>query len=320
MIRLSWLQFRAQALTAAAALAAVVVVLAVSAPHRTLDAGASQWLYPAGIVVMYLTPAIIGIFWGAPLISRELETGTFRLAWTQSISRTRWLAVKLGLTGLASTVAAGLLSLMVTWWSSSIDQRNPLGGNRLSALLFGARDLIPIGSTAFAVALGATIGLLARRVVPAIAITLAVFAAVQVAVPLWVRPHLISPVRAVSPLNLSAINAVGSSFPDNSLFVGATVNIPGAWAYSNQVTTPGGSAALGPAPQACTSGSSKFLPSGQTNACNAALSRLHLRQVVIYQPGSRYWAFQWTETAIYLALALLLTGFCIWWTSRRLSR
>jgi ABC-type transport system involved in multi-copper enzyme maturation permease subunit len=320
MIRLSWLQFRAQAVTAAAALAAAVVVLAVSAPHRALDAGASHRLYMAGIVVLYLTPAIIGIFWGAPLISRELETGTFRLAWTQSVSRTRWVAVKLGLTGLASMAAAGLLSLMVTWWCSSTDQRNPLGGYRLSALLFGARDLIPIGSAAFAVALGATIGLLARRVVPAIAITLAIFVAVQVAVPLWVRPHLISPVRTVAPLNLSAINAVGSSFPENSLGVGATVNIPGAWVYSNQVTTPGGSTSLGPAPRACISGATKVLPAGQTSACNAAIGRLHLRQVVIYQPGSRYWAFQWSETAIFLALALLLTGFCIWWTSRRLSR
>jgi ABC-type transport system involved in multi-copper enzyme maturation permease subunit len=320
MIRLTWLQFRAQAVTAAAALAAVVVVLGVSAPQRALEAGASHWLYLAGVVVMYLTPAVIGIFWGAPLISRELETGTFRLAWTQSISRTRWLVVKLGLAALAGMATAGLLSLMVTWWSSSMDQRNPLGGYRLSALLFGARDLIPVGSAAFAVALGVTIGLLARRVVPAIAITLAIFVAVQVAVPLWARPHLISPVRAVSPLNLSAINAVGSSFPDNSLFVGAAVNIPGAWVYSNQVTTTGGSTALGQAPQACTSGSAKFLPSGQTNACNAALGRLRLRQVVIYQPGRRYWAFQWSETAIYLALALLLTGFCIWWTSRRLSR
>jgi ABC-type transport system involved in multi-copper enzyme maturation permease subunit len=319
MIRLTWLQFRAQAVTAAAALAAVVVVLAVSAPHRALDAGASHWLYMAGIVVLYLTPAIIGIFWGAPLISRELETGTFRLAWTQSISRTRWLAVKLGLTGLASMATAGLLSLMVTWWSSPMDQLNPLGGYRLSALLFGARDLIPVGYAAFALALGVTTGLLARRAVPAIAITLAIFAAVQVAVPLWVRPHLIPPVRTVSPLNLSAISGLGSSFPENSLGVEARVNIPGAWVYSNQVTTPGGSTSLGLAPHACTSGSTNTPPSGQTNACNAALARLHLRQVVTYQPGSRYWAFQWSETAIYVLLALLLAGFCTWWINRRLS-
>jgi len=40
------------------------------------------------------TPALLGIFWGAPLIARELETGTCRLAWNQSVTRTRWLTVK----------------------------------------------------------------------------------------------------------------------------------------------------------------------------------------------------------------------------------
>jgi ABC-type transport system involved in multi-copper enzyme maturation permease subunit len=319
MIRFSWLQFRAQAVTAAAALAAVVVVLAITSPHRQANFGVSNWLYTAGIVVLYLTPAIIGIFWGAPLISRELETGTFRLAWTQSISRTRWVAVKLGLTALAAMATAGLLSLVVTWWSSPMDQRNPLGGYRLSAVLFGARDLVPVGSTAFAFALGVTIGLLTRRAIPAIAISLAIFAAVLVAVPLWVRPHLIPPVRTVSSLNLSNIS-VGSSFPENSLGVSTTVNIPGAWVYSNQVTTPSGSTSLGLAPQACISGPANSPTAGPTSVCQAAIGRLHLRQVVVYQPGSRYWAFQWLETAIYLLLALLLAGFCTWWIDRRLGR
>ena len=126
MIRLSWLQFRAQAVTAAAALAAAAVTLAATSPHRAQNTGTSHFLFIAGIVVLYLTPALIGTFWGAPLISRELETGTYRLAWTQSVSRTRWLAVKLGLAALASMATAGLLSLMVTWWSSPIDQLNVL--------------------------------------------------------------------------------------------------------------------------------------------------------------------------------------------------
>ena len=58
--------------------------------------------------VVLVLPALIGLFWGAPLIARELEAGTHRLVWNQSITRTRWLAVKLGLTGLAAMVAAGL--------------------------------------------------------------------------------------------------------------------------------------------------------------------------------------------------------------------
>ena len=52
--------------------------------------------------VSSLVPALIGIFWGAPLVARELEAGTFRLAWTQSVTRTRWLAVKIAVVGLAA--------------------------------------------------------------------------------------------------------------------------------------------------------------------------------------------------------------------------
>ena len=70
--------------------------------------------YFVGGAVLYLFPAVIGAFWGAPLISRELEAGTFRLAWNQSVTRTRWTLVKLalvGLTAMAITLVlfAGLL-------------------------------------------------------------------------------------------------------------------------------------------------------------------------------------------------------------------
>ena len=54
-----------------------------------------------------VAPALIGIFWGAPLVTRELEAGTFRLAWNQSVTRARWMAVKLGLIGLAAMATAG---------------------------------------------------------------------------------------------------------------------------------------------------------------------------------------------------------------------
>jgi len=317
MIRLSWLQFRAQAVAAAAALVAAAVILAATSPHRGVNAGFYHWLYMAGIVVLYLTPAMIGTFWGAPLISHELETGTYRLAWTQSISRTRWLIVKLGLAALASMATAGLLSLMVTWWGSPIDQLND---SRLSPLTFGARDLTPVGYAAFAFTLGVTIGLLLRRAVPAIAVTLVVFAAVQVAVPLGVRPHLIPPVRTVSALSASNITAVGDGgpggpgggAPNTSLYVGTNAHIPGAWVYSSQVTAPDGSISIGPEPRPCVSGS--------YSACTTALAPLHLRQVVTYQPASRYWAFQFAETGLYLLLALLLAGFCIWRVNRRLTR
>jgi hypothetical protein len=131
-----------------------------------------------------------------------------------------------------------------------------------------------------------------------------------------VRPHLFTPVRAVSALSISDITDVGDNWPGTSLFVGANADIPGAWIYSNQVTTPAGSTFLGPEPRACLA----LGKDGSSGACNAALARLHLRQVVTYQPASRYWAFQCAETGLYLLLALLLAGFCTWRVNRRLAR
>ena len=94
-------------------------------------------------VVLEVVPALIGLFWELPL-ARELETGTYRLAWTQ-VTRTHWLAVKLGLLGLASMVVAGILSLMVTWWASPLDRV------RMTPFMsFDQRGLVPVGYAAFA--------------------------------------------------------------------------------------------------------------------------------------------------------------------------
>ena len=311
MIRLTWLQFRPQAVTAAAALAAAAVILAVTHAHPTLHNPTDSFIHAAGGVVIYAAPGLIGIFWGAPLISRELETGTFRLAWTQSISRTRWLAVKLGLVGLVSVVLVGLLSLMVTWWAAPIDRTYP-NGSSFSYIIYDARGLTPVGYAAFAFALGVTVGLLVRRTVSAIAITLAVYVAVQLAFTQWVRPHLFAPVRAVMALNPSDITMLGSDASGNTTHVGADVDVPGAWVYSSQVTNSAGNSNLGSRPQGC--------GAGTWNDCVAALAKLHLRQVVTYQPASRFWAFQWAETGIYVLLALLLAGLCVWLVNRRLAR
>jgi len=327
MIRFTWLQFRAQAAVVFGALAVLAVVLAVTGWHlarlydttaaackargdcaAAMNAFASNDGDLQGTVKLLLlaAPALIGMFWGAPLIAREFETGTFRLAWTQDITPTRWLAIKLGVVGLASVAAAGLLSLMVTWWSSPIDKAfmDQWG-------VFSQRDITPVGYAAFAFALGVTAGMLIRRTVPAMAITLAVFAAVQVVMPLWIRPHLITPVHTTTPLNIAALQETGVT-GNGRLQVIEPPNIPGAWVYSSQIVTPAGQPASSePATQACTANT------GQ--ACDTYIARLHLRQPVTYQPASRYWAFQWYETAIFLGLAVILAGVCFWRIRRRRS-
>jgi hypothetical protein len=332
MIWLTWRQFRAQAVTAAGALAVLAVAFAVTGPHLVhlydttvatcqvqhdcpfaTSAFGSQDSFLQDLIrlVMLAGPAIIGIFWGAPLIAHEVEAGTHRLVWTQSVSRLRWLGVKLGLAGLASMAVAGLLSLMVTWWSSPFDR---MGMNRLDPTIFSERGIVPVGYAAFAFALGVTAGLLIRRTVPAMAVTLAVFAAVVTGFELKVRFHLIPPVRLDSALNMAWVTEMGSRglAGPSSLYVGMTPNLPGAWIASAQVTTAAGSTSLGPPLSACG-------PNLPANVCAAAIARMHLREVVVYQPASRFWAFQWYETAIYLGLALVLAGFCVWWVRRRVS-
>ena len=332
MIWLTWRQFRVQTLVAAGALALLALAFAVTGPQLVhlydttvatcraqhdcqiaMNALGSKdnLLQDLARLVMLVVPALIGIFWGAPLIARELEAGTQRLAWTQSVTRGRWVAVKLGLVGLASMATAGLLSLMVTWWSSPFDR---IGAGRLDPAIFGERGIAPVGYAAFAFALGVTAGMLIRRTVPAMAVTLAVFAAVQAAFELRVRFHLMPPLRLASALNVGWVTQLGSGGPagPGSLFVGVSPTLPGAWIGSSQVTTAAGQANLGPMPPPCG-------PNSAYSACVAAIGRMHLRQVVIYQPGSRFWAFQWYETAIYLALAAVLAGFCVWWVRRRLS-
>jgi ABC-type transport system involved in multi-copper enzyme maturation permease subunit len=340
MIWFTWRQFRAQAVVAAAVLAVLAVVLLVTglnlasaynsaglnSCHLGCGSLASQWLstlrggsydqlFDAGIAVMYLAPALIGVFWGAPLIARELETGTYRLAWNQSVTRGRWTLVKVGVGGLASVTVAGLLSLMITWWASPIDSAGSyagsgLVGNRMEPLVFAVRGIAPLGYAAFAFTLGVTIGVLLRRTIPAMALTLLLFAAVQFLMPAFIRPHLLPPDRASAPLNANTTAELDIN-QNNQMTVLGNVSIPGAWLLSNTTVTPSGRVFTGPATAACTS------PNAPVSACTKWLAAQHLRQMVTYQPASRFWPLQWTETAIYLVASAGLGGICVWRIRRR---
>jgi hypothetical protein len=358
MIRLSLLQFRAQAVTAAVTLAAFAILLAATGPRLASMYAAdgldrchgSGCLSPAtyftgslvttpyevlfllstGIIL--LVPAVIGLFWGAPLIARELETGTAALAWNQSVTRTRWLAVKLAIGGLTAMAVTEALSLMQTWWAVPISQAVADGSgagvaqSRFSQLNFATHGITPIGYAAFAFALGVTAGALIRRTVPAMAVTLAIFAALQVAMPLWVRPNLAPPDRTVIPVTslASGPSQTGPGGDTFSLYALTIPGQPGAWILSSgpvdaagQATsaTPAACASVGTGPGGGQQGNA-FGPGQGPAAFVACLASHGIREAITYQPASRYWRFQLTETAIYLALALALAGYCF----RRLSR
>jgi len=152
----------------------------------------------AAEVVLLLLPVLIGAFWGAPLLAREFEVGTQWLAWTQSVTRRRWLAVKLLLPSLLALVVTAALSLLLTWAASRYDQ---VLGNRFTAMSFASRNVVPVGYALFAFALATTIGLFLRRTVAAMAVTLLAVGAVLFLVPELVRPYLRPPVTYSVPFD-----------------------------------------------------------------------------------------------------------------------
>jgi hypothetical protein len=343
MTWLTWRQFRPQAVTALAALAVFAILLGATGPHVAsmyhssgiagcrggacgqlagnfllAVSGAYTVVFMLGIACVILAPALIGVFWGAPLVAREFETGTFRLVWIQSITRSRWMAVKLAVPGLAAIAVTEGLSLLYGWWAAPIGQAArlasgsnfPLGMSPFSLLAFDAHGIVPVGYAAFGFTLGVAAGVLIRRAVPAMAVTLVIFAAVQVAVPLAVRPNLFPPERATQSLsaNFSGQQQVGRG-GEFSLAIDRLDSQPGAWIFSSQAVNAAGQP-VSVMPAACVNPSS-----GDPMPCLASHG---ITIAVTYQPTSRYWPIQWTETGIFLALAAMLAGFCYWRVGRRL--
>ena len=259
------------------------------------------------------------------------ETGIHFLAeWLSS-----WLAAKLGLVGLISMVVTGLLSLILSWWFSPFDRVNV---NRFSPAMFGVRGITPIGYAAFAFMLGVSAGVLIRKTLPAMAVTIVGFLGARLAVTYWIRPRLETPLGVSSPLVLP----VGSGPPPTP---GAGVIQPGSWILS-QTTINGSGQVVGqnggigpngqlglqvslkgtasiPGVGACPG--VKVPPPGTPRGASvqtlfaSCAHHFGLRQLVTYQPASRYWTFQWYEMAIFMAMALALAALCFWWVRHRLT-
>jgi hypothetical protein len=331
MIWFTWRQFRSQTVIAAAALAALGVLLLVTARVMTdlyADvaacnsdcAGTIQTFlarfrdsaafptYLAALGAAYVLPVLLGIFWGAPLIARELETGTHRLVWNQSVTRTRWLAVKLAAGCAIAATSTGLLSWAVTVWSHRVDSASH---DRMLPLLYGSRGIVPVGYALFAFVLGVTTGMLLRRVVPAIAATLAIYVGAVVAMPLWVRAHLIPAEHKT--IALDAQNLMGISIsPDSGTINVVGEQIEGAWTVGNRTITSDGSAFTGPV-DLTTCG-----PNASQVKCHEWLGSLGLRQDLLYHPDSHFWPLQWAEAGVFVGLAALLAAFCFWWIRHRI--
>jgi ABC-type transport system involved in multi-copper enzyme maturation permease subunit len=242
-------------------------------------------------------PALIGAFLGAPVLARELETGTFRYTWTQGFGRLRWTLAKLMLLGLAVVASTAAFSVLLSWYyrpyflaghqTAFFSQFSPL-----SAGLFDLRGVAFAAWTLIAFAIGALAGALIGRVIPAIVATLVTYTGLALLAALFLRRHYMAPLLTAKP-NLSATALIvsqwwtqGSRFAFRGL---PPMNLIQQFCPPSAV------------------GSGKPSP-GTLAQC---LAQHGYTLWSSYQPASRFWAYQGIEGAWLLVLSAILIGLTV---------
>ncbi|OZM73691.1 ABC transporter permease [Amycolatopsis antarctica] len=314
MLWSTWRQYRAQFLVTAVLLVALGTVLLVNgllaagAVERAAGAPAGSQAFvdarsearslfaPVSVVVSYLiaVPVLVGAFWGVPLLAREFERGTHRLAWTQSMPGHRWLGTRLGMLGVAVTAGGLIAGVMLSAWYGAYDglgDGDPFRGTSV----FPLAGIASAGWWLFAFAAGVAAGALVRRVLPAMAITLVVVAAALVLVGGVVRPHYATPERTVATSSERVA-------PDAKLVDIVALSPDGTERPAQGVSGLNG--------RTCP------LVSGTSIGEECAAGSGH-RLVYYSHPAERYWRFQWTEFGLLAAGALVLGGIALYRTTRR---
>jgi hypothetical protein len=235
-----------------------------------------------GSVVPFV-PGLIGVLLAAPFIF-DLEHGTYRLAWTQSITRSRWLLGNLGLAVAAAALAAGAVILLFTWWrapSVHIDGRLD-GGN------YDSTGTVVIGYTLLALALAVALGAIWRRAAASLTVAFVGYFAARIFVDFKLRDHLVAPLKATFK---------GSAQQPSFLYNAHILSMNAA--IGGHPVLGGGGGIFGSAEELAAPGLS-----------NAVFH-------VVYQPESNFWPLQLTETGLFVGLAAILILFAAWWTRRR---
>lgn len=324
MIWVTWRHHRAALLTAVFLLAAVAVPTLISgfAMHEQYADGIATCVADPGaragcaqmveqfaaqygewgnrMVWVAFLPALIGVFVGAPLLAREFENGTWRFAFTQGVSRTRWLVTQLTVVGTGAAVLALVCSLLFTWWRRPLDAMS-------SPMRTAAFTVSPglVALTLFALALGVFAGVLLRRTVIAMGLTLAVYLTVRITLEETLRPHYLSPlIRTDAPNAQKTPDALPPTdwIVDEGLLTGAGHRLSDGekreilqQVYDGDMVREGGA------------------------ALERYLAEHGLRHYTEYHPADRYPTVLIIEIALYLGLAMALFAAAAHLVRRRTS-
>jgi len=315
---LIWRQHRQQALSGAITLALLTVLLLLTGLHmhsvfndsglgrclvsRHHDCGNLQSAFEGRfstlrqLVPFFMAlPALLGLFWGAPVIGRELEQATHLFVWTQGVTRLRWLSSKLAALLALTLVLTVSYALLISWWLGPLNRST---GDRFQPGIFDQQGLVPVAYAVFALALGIAAGAVLRRTMPAMAATLVGFVGLRILVASLARRHFMAPVKSTYvPLP------------------GADVTHPGAWVFS-QHTYDAAGRVVSPFDVPSTCPPTLHPTTAALDRCIRAHGFLNTD---VYQPASRFWLFQGIEAALFGGLAVALLALTFWWVRRRLA-
>ena len=326
MIWTTWRQHRAEAAVGAVILAALVAAMltvgtiARSRAHAGLEALHRDFhTIPPFTAALVAIPLMAGMFWAAPLVSREYEAGTHRLAWTQSVSPLRWITTKIALIFGVLALAALWLGLLATW---TLDPLVPAFGGRYNSSWYDIQGMVPVACMLFALSVGVAASALIRRTIPAMAVTLLGYAIARIPVH-WFRPHFapVSTRTVTVPVSTLLLKLEGN--PEDFAGSGAS----GDWVLHVRVTDSSGhpldthNGNLSVVQQYCPALNPTRAADGgihvDADACRATIKALTIRDTVTYQPASHFWFIQAVESAIFLGLAVLFVTAAVLAVTRR---
>jgi hypothetical protein len=244
--------------------------------------------WAAAVRALALLPALVGLFVGAPLLARELEHGTHRFAWTQGVTRRRWLLSKTSLLAAATLLAGAVASGIVMWWRGPFDTLE----GRMAPNGFDIEGLVVPAYALFALAVGVLAGLVLRRTVAAMSVTLLVFVATRFAVLELLRPRFLPPLHRIVVADDSG-RRVGDWVLSDTLVDAGGRSITAA--REDQAVLHAQLAGIDP---------------------HTYLVSLGWKRVISYQPNGRFWTFQLIEAGLFVALAAAVVAATLWLVRR----
>ena len=273
---------------------------ACAASFRRLD---EEYGYVENLLAaFYLVPVVIGAFLGAPLLAREVEEGTWQLAWTQAVPRMRWLAAKLvALAGVTVTLTA-LFTAVLTWFRRPFDAWE----GRFQSDAFDLEGVVPLAYALFAFGVAVAAGAILRRSLPAFGVAFGAFLATRMVVGLVARPAYATPLTSMQPVPVGGAKNQADPRPGPG---------PGSadWTIEHGYADAAG--------RKLSSAEYDELE-GAADAAGTNLNQfLHARgiqQFGVYHPADRFWTFQFIEAALFITGATILIGVVVWRVRRRM--